>query len=338
MTRPKRLEVRGLNVRLDTSTSPLSAVTDAELVMYPDEVTALVGESGCGKSVFAQTLFGLLPPTARITGNVQFDGQELASLNERHHNHIRGRGMCMIFQDALRALNPFLTLGTQLEEVLTFAAVSSRPTIIKVRAHVCSVLRQLDFAEPERVMRSFAHELSGGMRQRVVIAMTLLAKPRLIVADEPTTALDTTVQAHVLEALLQVKRETGAAMLFITHNLGAAAAVADKVCVMYAGRFIEVAAKTEFFRSPRHPYSRALIDATPTLSEDLTRPLFVLQGQSPDLRDLPAGCAFAPRCARKQKQCESFVPALVAHAPHAGQVACWFPLTPQASSEEVKAP
>ncbi len=286
------------------------------------ETVALVGESGCGKSVSALSVMRLVAgPAGRIEGGrILFKGRDLLALDERDMQGVRGREIAMVFQEPMTSLNPVLTIGRQLTEGLEIHLNMKPP---EARARAVELLGMVGISDPERRLSQYPHQFSGGMRQRMMIAMALACNPSLILADEPTTALDVTIQAQILELMQSLSKRLGVAILIITHNLGVVARYADRVNVMYAGRIIERATAAELYANPRHPYTLGLLRSVPRLDEPMRARLDPIDGQPPDLTRLPPGCAFAPRCAFRAERCEREVPPLVT-AGGAGHVsACW---------------
>ncbi len=286
------------------------------------ETVALVGESGCGKSVSALSIMRLIdPPSGHIDGGeIIYKGRDLLKLSEEEMRHVRGREIGMVFQEPMTSLNPVLTIGRQLTEGLEIH-VNMDAAAARVRA--IELLGMVGISDPERRLSQHPHQFSGGMRQRMMIAMALACNPSLVLADEPTTALDVTIQAQILELMRELSRRLGVAMLIITHNLGVVARYADRVNVMYAGRIIERATAAELYANPRHPYTLGLLRSVPRLDEPIRERLMPIEGQPPDLTRLPKGCAFAPRCAFRVARCDAEAPALeeVAGGGHAS--ACW---------------
>jgi oligopeptide/dipeptide ABC transporter ATP-binding protein len=294
------LEVRDLRVELE-AVGGAEALRGVTLEVGKGEIVGLVGESGCGKTTTALAVLRLLASEFRVAGGViRFAGQDLLAMSEHDMRDVRGGRIAMIFQDPLRHLNPVFSVGDQLGMVVRTHArgLSSR----QVRARALELLAQVRIADPERCMRAYPHQLSGGMAQRVMIAMALSGSPDLLLADEPTAALDVTVQAEVLRLLRTIARERQMAMLFISHNLGAVWQLCDRVYVMYAGQVVEAASSTTLFAQPEHPYSRALLDAVPRLQVDHTE-LASIPGAAPSITHMPAGCAFHPRCAYVRDRC-----------------------------------
>ncbi len=309
------LDVRGLSTEFHGDGAVVRAVDGVSFSMERGEVVGLVGESGCGKSVTSLSLLGLLPrPQGRITaGQVIFDGRDLTALPERELRRLRGDRVAMIVPDPMTALNPYLRIGEQLGEVLQVHRGRSRRQALRAAVEV---LERVGIPDPAQRARSYPHELSGGMRQRVMIGMALLCRPELLLADEPTTALDVTVQAQILELLLELRSERSMAILLITHDLGVVAGVCDRVLVMYAGRIVEAAAVGPIFERPSHPYTRALLRSVPRVDEPTRTRLEHIEGLPPRLDAGPfRACRFAPRCAFARPVCREAEPALEEIAP-----------------------
>jgi peptide/nickel transport system permease protein len=299
------LEVRGLTVEIATPRGSIRPVQDVALTVRAGETLAIVGESGSGKSVTASAIMGLLPPAAGVVaGQAWFDGRDLLVMAEPDLRKLRGGAMAMVFQDPMSSLNPVLSVGWQLEEAIR--AHHPRLGGRALRARALELFRRVSIADSERRLGAYPHELSGGMRQRVMIAMALANRPRLLIADEPTTALDVTVQAQILDLLADLKRETGTAMIFITHSLGVVVEIADHVCVMYAGEVVEQGGVGAVFARPLHPYTKALLDAVP---QGGGMPV-AIPGVVPSPHAYPPGCRFAPRCIRAIAACAAAPPAL----------------------------
>lgn len=269
------------------------AIDDVNLTVNENEVLAIVGESGCGKSTLATSIVGLHPEgNTKVIGEILYKDENLVNYSEAKLNKIRGNDIGFIFQDPLSALNPLMRIGDQIEEGLVFHTKLEKEER-KERVH--NLLDQVGIINPERVAKQFPHQLSGGMRQRVMIAIAIACKPNVIIADEPTTALDVTIQAQILDLLLELQQETNAGILLITHDLGVVAEVATRVAVMYAGQVVEVATVEELFRNPKHPYTRSLLNSIPQTERDHDR-LQVIKGMVPTLTKMPrVGCRFAPR-------------------------------------------
>jgi peptide/nickel transport system ATP-binding protein len=327
MSGPDLLSVDGLTVRFRTEDGPVLAVDAAGFEVAEREVLALVGESGCGKSVTAMALTGLLPANATITGSVVFDGMSLLGLGESTLRDVRGRDIAYVFQEPITSLNPVLTVGRQIGEVLL------RHQHLRggaARRRAAELLELVGIPLPVRRLREYPHQLSGGMRQRVMIAMAVACRPRLLVADEPTTALDVTIQAGILDLLRTLRTEIGMAVLLITHDLGVVADIADRVVVMYAGRTIEAAAAGALFGRPSHPYTRGLLDAVPNPARHADGGLREIPGRVPTLAASPPACTFADRCAYADDVCRTRRPELES-GPAGHPVRCWHPLHPPAS-------
>jgi oligopeptide/dipeptide ABC transporter ATP-binding protein len=315
------LEVRELRTTFQTAAGVVRAVDGVSWDVQEGETVALVGESGCGKSVSALSIMRLVaPPAGRIeSGQVLFLGRDLLAITEPEMEHVRGREIGMVFQEPMTSLNPVLTIGRQLTEGLE---IHLKMDQAQSRARAIELLGMVGIPDPERRLAQYPHQFSGGMRQRMMIAMALACEPKLILADEPTTALDVTIQAQILELMRSLSKRLGVAMLIITHNLGVVARYADRVNVMYAGKIIERATAAELYARPRHPYTLGLLRSVPRLDEPRRERLSPIEGQPPDLTRLPPGCSFAPRCAFKVERCERESPPL---EPVAGAhvSACW---------------
>ena len=306
------LEAAGLDVRLPTEDGVVHAVRGIDFEVVPGEVLAIVGESGSGKSVTSLAILGLLPRKAQVSGSVRFRGRELLGLGDAQLRHVRGRSIAMVFQDTMTSLNPVYRIGAQLDEAVR--AHDSAVSAADVERRSVELLEAVGISSARRRLDQYPHELSGGMRQRVVIAMAMANRPDLIIADEPTTALDVTVQAQVLEVLKRAHVETGAAMLLITHDLGVVAGIADRVLVMYAGRAVEVGKVDDIFYRPRMPYTAGLLGSVPRLDTSLTARLTPILGRPPSAIDIPTGCSFHPRCPIRRPVCSETEPALAAVA------------------------
>ena len=319
------LEVEDLSVRFDTDDGPVHAVDRLSFAVGQGEVLGIVGESGCGKSVTCMSLVRLLPETATVTGHARFDGGDLLGLSPRRLRQVRGRQISYVFQEPMTSLNPVFTVGHQIGEVLRRHLGLSRSA---ARARAIELLRLVRIPAAERRLDEYPHQLSGGMRQRVMIAIALACDPKVLIADEPTTALDVTIQAGILDLMRDIRERLGTSIVLITHNLGVVAAVADRVLVMYAGRKVEEAPVEELFAHPQHPYTIGLLGAIPRPyeGEDTRRRLQEIPGRVPSLRELPAACAFADRCPRVDELCRSQVPELREVRP-AHFVACFHPGT-----------
>ena len=320
MTTPL-IEVRNLTTTFGKGARAMRAVNDVSFDVKPGETVAIVGESGSGKSATALSILRLLPsPPGRIaSGEVIFEGQDLTQLPESKMRHIRGNRISMIFQEPMTSLNPSLTVGLQIAEPINQHLGLSWTESYKKAEELLARVRVPDARQR---LAAHPHQFSGGMRQRIMIAIALACQPRLIIADEPTTALDVTVQAQILELLKDVTRESGASLILITHDLGVVARYADRVNVMYAGRIVEATSTRALFASPMHPYTRGLMLSIPRLDQPAGTRLVPIPGQPPDPSRLPAGCSFAPRCTEATDRCHVAAPPLMAAAP--GHMhACW---------------
>jgi peptide/nickel transport system ATP-binding protein len=323
--RPPLLQVEGLVTVFPTRNGLLRAVDGVDFTLERGEILGLVGESGSGKSVTGFSILGLVDPPGRITGGrVLLDGVDLATLDERARRAIRGKRIAMIFQDPMMTLNPVLRIDTQMIEAVTaHEAVGTAQARDRARA----ALVQVGIAAPDERLLAYPHQLSGGMRQRVAIAIALVNRPDLIIADEPTTALDVTIQGQILYEMQALVRESGTALVWITHDLSVVAGLADRVCVMYAGRIVEAGPVDTVLDAPRHPYTRGLIDSVPAMNPR-GRPLAQIPGNTPSPIDLPPGCAFRARCGRAIERCVE-MPALASpHDEGQGQrsARCWHPV------------
>jgi len=313
--RDRLLRVENLRTHFHTRDGIVRAVDGVSFDVAPGETLAVVGESGCGKSVTSLSILRLIasPPGRTIAGRVLFEGTNLLELSAADMRRIRGDAISMIFQEPMTSLNPVLTVGRQIGEVLTLHRGLTREQAV---TRSLELLRLVHIPEAERRIHQYPHQLSGGMRQRVMIAMALACEPRLLIADEPTTALDVTIQAQILDLMRELKSRTGAAIMLITHDLGVVAEMAQRVVVMYAGRKVEEAAATDLFARPRHPYTRGLLDSMPKLREDgKGRRLAEIPGTVPSLMDPIAGCTFAPRCPLATDRCRRDYPPWEEKAP-----------------------
>ncbi len=301
------LSVRDLTVNFAGDDGPLVAAAGVSFDLMPGRTTGLVGESGCGKSVTALALMGLVPPPGRIAaGSIRLGGQELMGLDEAGLDRVRGRRIAMIFQEPMTALNPVFSVGEQVAEVLRVHRGLDRRA---AWAEAVEGLHRVGIADAGRRAADYPHQMSGGMRQRAMIAMALAGEPDVLIADEPTTALDVTIQAQIVDLLLDIQQRMGLAILFISHDLGVVSEVADEVLVMYAGRLVEAAPAAALFAAPQHPYTQGLLATLPGRGAPGTR-LPSIPGQVPDLRRLPAGCRFSNRCSRVKAECRTAEPAL----------------------------
>jgi len=320
------LDVSGLKTYFFTRDGVVRAVDGISFSVLRGETLAIVGESGCGKSVTSLSILRLIasPPGRTIEGSVVFEGRDLLALPEAEMRKVRGDAISMIFQEPMTSLNPVLTVGHQIAEVLTLHRGLAREEAMR---SAIEMLRLVKIPEPERRVAEYPHQLSGGMRQRVMIAMALACEPRLLIADEPTTALDVTIQAQILDLMRELKARTGAAIVLITHDLGVVAEMAQRVVVMYAGRKVEEGTVEALFANPRHPYTRGLLDSIPKLGKSKVRHgeetrLTEITGTVPSLAETIVGCAFAPRCAYATARCLNEYPPFEEKAPGHG-AACW---------------
>jgi oligopeptide transport system ATP-binding protein len=301
------LSVKDLITRFRTTEGDVQAVNGINFDLYRGESVGVVGESGSGKSQIFMSIMGLLATNGKASGSVKFCNQEILNLPLKELNAIRGSHISMIFQDPMTSLNPYMTVGRQLVEVLL---VHKKMSYKDAEAMAIEMLEHVRIPEAKRRFSMYPHEFSGGMRQRVMIAMALLCSPELLIADEPTTALDVTVQAQVLDLLKQLQRELNTTIIMITHDLGVVASICDRIFVVYAGRIVESAPAKEIFYNPQHPYTQGLINSTPRVDEGLTERLVTIPGQPPNLQHLPPGCPFAPRCAYRMPICTEVLPEL----------------------------
>jgi oligopeptide/dipeptide ABC transporter ATP-binding protein len=315
------LKVRNLSTYFFTEDGVVRAVDGVSLDIHRGEMVGLVGESGCGKTVTALSIMRLIPsPPGRIvSGEIWFEGVDLLKLDDDGIRSIRGHKIAMVFQEPMTSLNPVLTIGRQLTEPLE---VHLKMEPRQARARAIELLEMVGIPEPHKRIDSYPHQFSGGMRQRVMIAMALACSPRLLLADEPTTALDVTIQAQILELMTQLTRELGTAVLIITHNLGVVARYAQRVYVMYAGKVVETAPAMELYHRPHHPYTLGLLRSVPRLDQGRKARLEPIEGFPPDMVHIPPGCAFHPRCPFRTERCQVEGPPLVAVGPE-HMVACW---------------
>jgi peptide/nickel transport system ATP-binding protein len=319
MTSPL-LQVCDLRVEFRTERGMLRAVDGVSFELAQGRTLGIVGESGCGKTVLSRSLLRLNPIAG---GRVMFEGQDLAAMDEAELRAIRGRDVSIVFQDPMTSLNPVLTIGTQLAETLRHHLRMGRQA---ARTRSRELLAAVGIPAPDARLGEYPHQLSGGMRQRVTIAMALACEPRLLIADEPTTALDVTVQAQILDLLQQQQRERGMAMILVSHDLGVVAGRTDEIAVMYAGRIVERAPTRALFERTRMPYTQALLRAIPRLDHASHTRLLAIGGRPPDLVDPPPGCRFAPRCDRVRDRCRQEEPPLDADSRPGHQFACWYPI------------
>jgi oligopeptide/dipeptide ABC transporter ATP-binding protein len=315
------LEVKDLRTYFYTMDGIVKAVDGISYDLEEGETLGLVGESGCGKSVSALSIMGLIPyPPGRVEqGEAIFEGQDLLKLSREDMRRVRGRKIAMVFQEPMTSLNPVLTIERQLTEALQVHLGMERPDAVK---RSISLLERVGISDPERRLRQYPHQFSGGMRQRLMIAMALSCEPRLIIADEPTTAVDVTIQAQILELMKSLTQEAGVSLIVITHNLGVVARYADRVNVMYAGRIIERGSALEIYGHPKHPYTIGLLHSVPRLDQPRKEKLDPIEGQPPDLANLPQGCPFRERCRYSIDQCAvEFPPYMSIGDGHVS--ACW---------------
>ncbi|MEK6303934.1 MAG: ABC transporter ATP-binding protein [Acidobacteriota bacterium] len=314
------LEIRNLSTHFFTRAGVVKAVDDVSFAIPRGSTLALVGESGSGKSVTSLSILRLVPPPGKIVaGEINFNGRDLMTLDRESMRKLRGREIAMIFQDPMSSLNPVFTVGDQIAEAVELHQGLSRK---QAWAKAVEMMERVKIPDAAQRARDYPHQLSGGMRQRVMIAMALSCNPKLLIADEPTTALDVTIQADILELLRGLKDDFDLSMLLITHDLGVVAETADRVAVMYAGRIVEQAPAREIFHSPKHPYTEGLLHSVPRLTEEglKLRRLSTIDGTVPSLLDLPPGCKFAPRCSYVIDECRQDEPALLAvNAEHASR-------------------
>ena len=320
------LQIKDLRTFFDTRDGTVRAVNGVSLELYAGETLCIVGESGCGKSVTAMTILGLLPkPPARIeSGEILFEGTDLLKLDEQDMRAIRGNDISMIFQEPMTSLNPVLTIGRQISEVISLhQGVSDRVA----RDRAVEMLDRVRVPDPHQRVNEYPHQLSGGMRQRAMIAMALSCNPKILIADEPSTALDVTIQAQILDLMRELRDDFGTSIILITHDLGVVAEMGERVLVMYAGGKVEEASVEELFHYPLHPYSEGLMTSIPRLNESLARDgdrvrLQEIPGMVPSLIEEIPGCLFAPRCSYASEQCEAESPELAEHRKH-HYAACW---------------
>jgi oligopeptide transport system ATP-binding protein len=315
------LEVRNLQTHFFTDQGIIRAVNGISYDLHAGETLGIVGESGCGKSISAFSILRLIPnpPGKIVHGEVIFEGKDLLQLSDSEMCAVRGNKIAMIFQEPMTSLNPVLTIGHQVMEPMILHQKIGRKQAIQ---ECIRLLSKVQLSEPEARMNSYPHQLSGGMRQRVMIAMSMSCKPKLIIADEPTTALDVTIQAQLLELMKGLTRDMGTALILITHNLGIVARYADRVLVMYAGRIVEKATAKKLYSSPSHPYTIGLLTSVPRLDQDLKKSLSPIEGQPPDLLNPPKGCAFHPRCRYRIPKCFTQSPELKKISDN-HEKACW---------------
>jgi peptide/nickel transport system ATP-binding protein len=330
------LEVSDLRTSFETPRGVVRAVDGVSFRLDAGETFGVVGESGSGKSVLVRTIMHLLPNTARVadTSRVSYRGRDLTSLPPKELASVWGTDIAMVFQDPLTALNPVRRVGVQITAPMRHHLGLSRA---EARARAIALLAEVGIPDPAQRFDQYPHELSGGMRQRVVIASALSCEPKLLIADEPTTALDVTVQRQILDVLARLQGEHGMAMILITHDMGVVSGMADRVAVMYAGQFVEVADSGDLFTSVRHPYSRALLDSIPAIELPSKTRLSAIDGRPPDMIDVAPGCRFEPRCTRRWADCAATMPRLVAVAHGTRSVRCLHPLVEDAAADDTAA-
>ncbi|MGZ4112551.1 MAG: ABC transporter ATP-binding protein [Tumebacillaceae bacterium] len=302
------LEVKNLKTYIQQKNAQIRAVDGIDFHVDKGETLCIVGESGCGKSMTSLSVMGLLPkPNGKIVeGEILLNGKDLVQLSERQKADVRGNLISMIFQEPMTSLNPVITIGNQMDEVLLRHKGITKN---EARSRSIEMLRKVGFARPEQIVKEYPHRLSGGMRQRVMIAMAMACEPELLIADEPTTALDVTIQAQVLELMKEMKQEFGSSIILITHDLGVVAEMADRVVVMYAGQVVESASAHTLFTEPKHPYTKGLIESIPRLSDNRER-LNSIPGNVPSAANFPSGCRFAARCPIATDACRHEMPEL----------------------------
>src|ERR1700678_2003731 len=317
------LDIQNLSTHIKLTSSVVQAVGNVDLYIDAGETLGIVGESGCGKSMTGLSIMGLLPPGGAIVGgSVKLNGRELVGTSEEEMRKIRGNEVAMVFQDPLTSLDPTKTIGYQVAEPVRLHRGASKREALDRAVEVLSLV---GLPRPKERLSDYPHQLSGGLRQRVMIAMALACDPKLLIADEPTTALDVTIQAQILALLKDLKDRLGMAMLLITHDMGVIAGHADRVNVMYAGRVVETADAAVLFESMHHPYTQALLASIPRLSQDMNKALHAIPGLPPDLANPPAGCRFAARCTGADDKCRAEEPMLTGPTDHL--FACWHPVS-----------
>lgn len=318
----KLLEVDGLQVTFKTHGGEVKAVRGVSFSLNRGETLAIVGESGCGKSVTARSIMRLIPESiGKISGgSILFKGNELVSLPEKEMRNLRGSEISMIFQDAMTSLNPTISIGEQIMEGILRHQKVSRT---EAKQQAIEILQLVGIANPEKRLKQYLHQFSGGMRQRIMIAIALVCKPSILIADEPTTALDVTIQAQIIDLFKSIQRKTGVSIIIITHDLGVVAKIADRVNVMYAGKVVESGPVRDIFYNPQHPYTKGLLASMPRLDMDRSIPLSPIPGTPPDLFAPPVGCAFAARCNYALEVCRKHQPEQTNVGENHHQVSCW---------------
>jgi peptide/nickel transport system ATP-binding protein len=334
---PNVLEIEGLRTHIKLTRSTVRAVDGISLHIAPGETLGLVGESGCGKTITAMSVMKLLPPGGQIVeGSIKLDGRDLVPLAEREMRGVRGNTVAVIFQDPMTSFNPTMTIGNQIAEALHVHRDVSND---QARARALEALGLVGMPRPRERINDYPHQLSGGLRQRCMIAMALVCDPVLLIADEPTTALDVTIQSQILDLLDELRRRLHMAVLLITHDMGVIAGRADRVAVMYAGKIVEEAETRTLFKRMRHRYTEALVDAIPRLDQETSKELYSIPGLPPDLSRPPTACRFAPRCRFDTEMCHVDEPQLIEHEP-AHRYACHHPagVAPSHSAPQTAAP
>jgi oligopeptide/dipeptide ABC transporter ATP-binding protein len=316
----KLIEVENLEVIFKTTGGQLKAVSDVSFKMAPGETLGIVGESGCGKSVVSLSIMGLIPnPPGEIkNGNIRFGNKNLLKLSQKEMQAIRGNEIAMIFQEPMTSLNPIHTCGSQIMEPLVLHGLMKKEKAI---SESLELLSKVGIRNPDQIAKSFPHQLSGGMRQRVMIAMALSCSPKLLIADEPTTALDVTIEAQIISLMKQLKQKIGAGIIMISHNLALMSQVCDRIIVMYCGRVVEEGSVTSLLKDPKHPYTIGLIESIPKISENRER-LNTIEGTVPNPFFMPKGCSFHPRCSKRIAECEINIPLLKNYKGNR-KVRCW---------------
>lgn len=313
------LDIRGLSVEYDTSRGPVRALRDITFAVPAGEIVGIVGESGCGKSTLISAILRLAAPNARFSaGEIRFKGEDLLAVPEHRMRALRGAEISIVFQDPMATHNPVLTVGTQMVDIQHRSPASRR----EKRRRAAAMLAEVGIPDAEARLDQYPHEFSGGMRQRIAIAMALMSEPDLLIADEPTTALDATLEVQIIEKLKALQADYGCSVLFISHHLGVIAELCDRVVVMYAGEVVETGPVREIFHAPQHPYTRRLIECDPGHMKERTRHLPTIPGEVPDLADLPRGCVFRERCREAVARCAEDRPKLAASG-QGRTVACW---------------
>ena len=332
MQEEKVLEVKNLKTYFYTDEGVIPAVDGVDFSLERGETLAIVGESGCGKSVTSLSILRLIanPPGRIIDGEILYNGKNLLSLTEKEMRSVRGNDISMIFQEPMTSLNPVFPVGKQIMESLTF---HQHMTKEQARERAIEMLRLVEIPNPEKCIHNYPHQLSGGMRQRVMIAMALACNPKILIADEPTTALDVTIQAQILELMKDLQKKTHMGIIFITHNLGVVAEICDKVCVMYAGKMVEQGPVDDIFYNPSHPYTVGLLRSMPRVDAESHERLIPIEGTPVDMLNPPEGCPFAPRCEHAMKICLKKMPPYVEIGKD-HRSACWLRVQDQLEREK----